>query len=40
MTVIATTEISDVMTEVRPVARSSLSASMSEVSREMMRPEV
>ncbi len=37
---IATTEISDVITEVSPVASSSLSASMSEVRREMMRPDV
>ena len=40
MTVIATTEMSEVMTEVSPVASSSLSASISDVSLEMMRPEV
>ncbi len=40
ITVIATTEISDVITEVSPVASSSLSASMSDVSLEMMRPDV
>ena len=38
--VIATTESTDVTTEVRPVASSSLRASTSEVSREMMRPDV
>jgi len=40
ITVIPTTEITDVRTEVRPVASSSLSASMSDVRREMMRPDV
>ena len=40
ITVIATTEMTDVITEVSPVASSSLSASMSDVSREMMRPDV
>src|SRR5579864_9525547 len=40
ITVIATTESSDVTTEVSPVASSSLSASTSEVRREMMRPDV
>jgi len=37
---IATTEITDVITDVRPVASSSFRASMSEVSLEMMRPDV
>ena len=40
MTVIATTESRDVTTDVSPVASSSFSASTSEVSREMMRPDV
>ncbi len=40
MTEIATTEISEVITEVSPVASSSFNASTSEVRREMMRPEV
>src|SRR5438552_18565651 len=37
---LATTEISEVITDVSPVARSSFSASMSEASHEMMRPDV
>jgi hypothetical protein len=37
---IATTEMSEVITDVNPVASRSFKASMSEVSREMMRPEV
>ena len=40
ITVIATTEMTDVITEVSPVASSSLRASISDVSREMMRPDV
>ena len=38
--VIAITDSSEVTTEVRPVASSSFSASTSDVSREMMRPDV
>ncbi len=37
---IATTDINEVITDVSPVASSSLSASMSEVRREMIRPDV
>jgi hypothetical protein len=37
---IATTEMSEVITEVSPVASRSLSASMSDVRREMIRPDV
>jgi hypothetical protein len=38
--VIATTDSTDVIADVRPVASSSFSASMSDVSREMIRPDV